>query len=516
MVPVSHSHHLSATKDDGGLSASSNTLPMHLLPFVLPDFTRVSWVSDSARNRWLARLQRVTNAWIEIEWLTIVKGVRSCSITMASPEQFLKRAPMWAKLGLSALPFDLQGPTNQYASSSVRTELGKQFSFRFVLGSPKHVAEFHEAWEAADDTAIGKLLGYPACCRRFFKQTWVDQGLVDTTWPMAVASRPLGDGESRVLEVSSPPQGNILWRWMGVRAVPHLPCSFCCQATVEFADQFLEVGRQHGFAEEMNHLLEILNWPVEWSALHGIAEIKTPILKVSTRTDATSVKYIVRYKGNSYPSEGSRGLSFPFQALALPLLTESAGFKRGLENPIGTTHSTLEWYRLDNGFSSVEAMDECHAPILQAANSFLSGNPGFVLDLGCGNGALLKKLLAANPAIVPFGIDSDSARIAHAKLLLPQFPQNCILGNMFESQAIWPDGRRYVLALLMPARLLEVDRHHAAQLRTRLQQHCVRLLVYAYGDWLNQYGNLRGLAKRAGLELLSAEDDSSAGFARLL
>ena len=110
--------------------------------------------------------------------------------------------------------------------------------------------------------------------------------MVDTTWPMALASAGASNG-TRALAVSGPPEANILWRWMGVRAVPHLPCRFDCPATVELARRFLDVGREAGYREEMDWLVEILGWPVEWSALHGIAEVRTPILKVSTRTDAT-------------------------------------------------------------------------------------------------------------------------------------------------------------------------------------------------------------------------------------
>ena len=90
--------------------------------------------------------------------------------------------------------------------------------------------------------------------------------------------------------MTGPPEANILWRWMGARAVPHLPCRFDCEPTVALAQQCLAVGRAAGFDTEMDWLLEILRWPVEWSALHGIAEIRTPVLKVSTRTDATATE----------------------------------------------------------------------------------------------------------------------------------------------------------------------------------------------------------------------------------
>ena len=357
------------------------SISMRRLPFRLQDFTRICWASDSAREVWQPRIGRISNAWLEIEWRAVVAGLRSCCITMASPEQFVQRAPRWAQNGLTALPLTMAGVAASYSSTSVAVQAGKPFVFRMVLGSPKDVSRFKEAFDGSDDRAIGELLGYPACCREFFKRVWVDDAMVDTTWPMAAAT----DGaevRDALIEVSSPPKSNILWRWMGVRPVSHLPCSFACEATIELADRLIEVGRKHGFAEEMDWMLQILDWPVEWSALHGVAEIKTPILKVSTRTDATPCKYTVRYKGRSTPPEAAQGLRFPFLAASSPILTESDGFRRGLENPIGEQRKNGDsphlperssecciqmgaapsfppWYATDNGFPTVAAMDSC-------------------------------------------------------------------------------------------------------------------------------------------------------------
>ena len=81
----------------------------------------------------------------------------------------------------------------------------------------------------------------------------------------------------------------------------------------------------------MDWLLELLNWSVEWSALHGIAEIKTPILKVSTRTDATPHKYTVRRTEETAPTEAVRGLVFPYSTPAKPMVTGSVAYQRGIE-----------------------------------------------------------------------------------------------------------------------------------------------------------------------------------------
>jgi len=79
----------------------------------------------------------------------------------------------------------------------------------------------------------------------------------------------------------------------------------------------------------MNWLEEILSWPVELTALHGIAEIKTPLFKISTNAGIIGVKHSVRWLGQSFPVEGARGLVFPYRAPERLMISQSEGFKRG-------------------------------------------------------------------------------------------------------------------------------------------------------------------------------------------
>jgi hypothetical protein len=475
---------------------------MERLGFTLPDFTRFMWVSDQAREVWQPRLERVTNAWLEIEWRAVLAGVRSAAVTMAAPDELLFQAPRWAEEGLSALPVEMVGLSGQpYSATSQPLEPGEPFLFRLVIGRPADVADFKRASDAAHEEAIGDLLGYPPCCREFFRRVWVDDAMVDTTWPMAIATSAPGD-DGATVDVEGPAQANILWRWMGARAVPHLPCRFDCPATVKLAEQLVAVGRACGFGEEMDWLVEILSWPVEWSALHGIAEIKTPVLKVSTRTDATARRYTVRRRGDSFPAEGAQGLSFPFQVPVKLRLTGTRGFQRGIEHAVTVNAPRPSWYATDNGFDSIATMDDAHRPIVAAAANALSGHAGNVLDLGCGNGALLDKITDGTRDVVPFGIDLDPTRIEHARALHPKAADNFIVGDLFDDQQLWSDGRRYALAIVMPGRLLEVDARHAEVLRQRLRDRCDQVLVYAYGDWIAD-SDLAGLARQAGMSVLS-------------
>jgi SAM-dependent methyltransferase len=486
---------------------------MERLDFNLPEFARLSWVSDAAREVWEARLTRITRAWLDLEWRSVVAGVRRCGVTMVSAVDLVERAGDWARRGLTAVPLETLEQNRAYTSVGKKPGFGEPFVYRVVVGAPESTRAFQDAWDARDDEEIGRLLGYPPCCGEFFRRVWVDEGLTDTTWPMALSTVAPENG-TRCLEVAGPPEANILWRWMGVRPVPHLPCRFDCEASVELGRRFVTTGRQAGFGEEMDWMLEILSWPVEWSALHGIAEIKTPVLKVSARTDATATKYTVRRHGAAYPVEGAQGLKFPYQ-IPRATMTEARGFRLGLANPLKPLEALPDWYATDNGYASVAALKRATQPIVEVATAALGSAAGAVLDLGCGNGARLKEIREANPQCVPYGIDIDPSRVGHASVLFPEFADNFVAGDPLGNDQLWSGGRRYALVLLMPGMLLQAGPERAAKLKARLAECCDQVLVYADGDWLTKYRDLRGLARRAGLALLSAGAEVTASLAAL-
>jgi SAM-dependent methyltransferase len=275
----------------------------------------------------------------------------------------------------------------------------------------------------------------------------------------------------------------------------------------------MALGREIGYRTEMDWIEEILSWPVSWSALHGIAEVKTPILKASTRSDATAREFVVRRHGHRTPAEAATGLRFPFRSPERTGVTHSMSFQRGLEAPIKQHTEPPPWYATDNGFNTRTAMDEAHRPIVELARTTL-GDGGLVLDLGCGNGALLKKICDGRPRVIPFGMDTETSKLEHAKQLHPAYAEHFVAGNMFDSIPLDADTV-YSLVLLMPGRLLEVDEASARRLKAWLRGHFEHLLVYAYGEWLTRHQGLEGLAALAALTLLSPHQSGAAALAGL-
>ena len=137
------------------------------------------------------------------------------------------------------------------------------------------------------------------------------------------------------------------------------------------------------------------------------------------------------------------------------------------------------------------------------------------MDLGCGNGVLLHKIWVNYPNVIPCGIDVIPEKIAHAKLLLPEYEDNFAIANIFGVESFWPSNEKYALVILMLGRLIEVAPIQTNQLLSRLKNQTSQVLVYAYDDYIREYGSLEQMAKQIGIELLNFEDSSNVCLAKV-
>lgn len=306
---------------------------MKRLPFSLPAFVRLAWVSERAKTAWEPRIERIQNAWRVIEQESVVQGIRRCAILSLNSEQLVSASKGLLQNSLFVLPLQrILATPGVYQSGVAEAVEGAPYLFRVVVGTADSLRFFQASWDGDDDDAIGALLGYPPCCRSAFRFAWAELRLIDPTWLMAGGA--VGDPQSTSTRV--PPvlaEANVLARFIGVRAVPHLPCRFDCQESAELGRRLLELGRSLGYDQEMAWLKDILAWPYEWSALHGIAEVRTPVLKVATATDATATEYVVRIQGSVYPVEGGSGVRFPYRAEDRPVTSTwmSVNFTRPVQ-----------------------------------------------------------------------------------------------------------------------------------------------------------------------------------------
>lgn len=310
---------------------------MDALPFIMPAFTRLNWVSESVRQSWEGKLDSVVKALRRIEWLTAASELRKCVVVTCSAEEYVAQAHEWMEKGLFSFPFHIeqngQRDRNFFEQASSSANLRSPL-LHVVVGKAHYIARFREALLADDHQDVGEMLGHPKCCQEAARRIWVEKGGIGSiTWYAALNTLD-AKPKNTTIEIQGSCYSNFLWRCLGIHTVSHFPCKFDCAATIDITKMSFKIGREFGYKEEIDLLEEVLRWPVEWSALHGIAEIKTPVLRVTTATDATAKKYVVQLRGERYPIEGASALSFPYRVPERLKVTDSHAFHTGMINPI--------------------------------------------------------------------------------------------------------------------------------------------------------------------------------------
>ena len=389
---------------------------------VLPDWTRHSWASVAERQWWAPLFVDASRAFLMWERYSVVKGLRKACWQDVKPEDLIATNEWVARHGLVVVPTTSMPAYTGYSAQEKSVKPGEPFVYRIVITRPQFVKDIYDTRYSFDER-MGRLLDYPICCQRAFKRTW-GKGQVDNTWEQFNNSDSIGSAST-------------LMRWMGIRLIPHMPCRYDCIASVRRAESYVTLGQQGGNSAQVSLIKEVLNWPVEYSRLFGIAEIVTPGLKISTRTDWTPNK----------------------QAFSKQ----------------GTYNKPEPWLWTDNGFSDPSAMREAHNVILRSLIEKLPLKAR-VMDLGCGNGLLLRNLTRERPDVIIGGIDSNVNSVAHCPMLLGKWIHGTI-----ESGA-WANWNPTAV-LINPIRLLEMNYADAEMTRMRLRHPNIReIFVYAYPD----------------------------------
>ncbi len=417
--------------------------------------TRIQWVSSRAKEVWSPRLAAVADRWAELERWSVAEGLRGAAIQplvladhAVGSVASLGEVALWATAhGLMVLPL------KQIDSRSITS----------IIARPEVAREIY-ALRADDERnadAIGRILGFPQSCRNAFVAAWA-AGVTDPTLLME--------------EPDGPWASNILLRWLGVRAVPHIPCSGTCQETLDLADRFRELEQVRYHDDVAAWREEMLSWPIVYSALHGIAEVTAPVLRFVTTTDVTGDEVRRTREGTRYPEEGASGTTAPFRRREIVAITSGRSFRAGLAHASGAL----------NGFRDEAAQNGAHETVLAAAADITVD--GVILDLGCGDG-LLAQRLSARIGGTPVGVEKDPVRAAAAVRRLGV--QWAFAGDI---AGAWPveDPK---LIVLFPGRLLEMSTEDAEAVRKRLLG-ATWLLVYTYSDTPE---GVRALTERAEL-----------------
>ena len=285
------------------------------------------------------------------------------------------------------------------------------------------------------------ILGFPECCVKFFNTYWTTEGWRNLTYPA------IKDKETR-----NHIYNNVLLRHLGVRPVFHLPCSFHCSESAQIGMKVYDLMEHIGFKREAVWSKELVAMPMEWTSLHGVAVLVTPIFKMVYNTDPLHSKATLHLLSDNYPEHGASGTRFPF-----------------------TSIRSMKFF---NGFKTLGGMKQGHEFILTCLPDGISGR---ILNLGCGDGQLLQAIRGKNPHTVLYGV--DNAIKPNVEL---QIGDEYWIGNIFS----WHWDLSFNLTMLAIQRLAEVEKDKADSLLSLIAMHSEKFLLYSYNGWSHNVDDL--------------------------
>ena len=285
----------------------------------LPEFHRLSWASSAAAKIWRPAFSDAAGSWPEMVLRLSDVGPALAVPVAARADTSHRLRALAARNGLVVKPLPREQSVPRLlpwtAPSIVPSRTPRA---HFLVGRREGIDAILAAIQAGNDREASDLLSIPGCCQAFHRnelRQWADPW-----WPLAerTASEQLArDGQTAdesAHDIALPAHcGRPLLRAaLGLPTAGYVPCSLLCPPAREherLVAAALDDETVHGAIAPLD---QVAAWPVLWSGLHGIAEIKTPVLKLIQPTDPTAENLRVRLAGESGIEGAARGVRFPF------------------------------------------------------------------------------------------------------------------------------------------------------------------------------------------------------------
>jgi hypothetical protein len=268
-------------------------------------FSRMIWLSQKAKDTWKDPLDKISALVHELEVDSVVAEHRLCAWQTIGEESVPESSARWAEHGLVSLPLKRVVSFGGFSHKHEEPRSGQPASVCLVVARTiKDCLDFKDAFINGDNYRQGVMLGFPKCCCKFFDESW-SGGFFDPMWQAAQASPAIEENENLIL-VKSHPYSNPLLRYIGVRIGFHIPCSFNCGETIALSTERMNLARIKN--KDLSMILDsLLQMPMEWSSLHGIGMVKTPIFYIVVQSVPTLERFVVRTDGTFIPKESCHG-----------------------------------------------------------------------------------------------------------------------------------------------------------------------------------------------------------------
>jgi hypothetical protein len=390
--------------------------------FVPPETFRTQWASKAIKENYAPRISKLSNDFCQAEILTVFNRERGGCITLVNKEDLLYDSKFSETLRdnrCSIHPLNYVGVTKKYSNELKPLHPGEDYQVRVFIsninGNPN----------LAMQDGLGKLLGYPDCCIKFFERYWSKMQYRDMI-PCMEGIQYIEIGKNQYI-TDYYEFCNILIKGMGVRAVPHLPCSLKCHYTNAFAHTFVKYLPDDSY----RLLLELLRLETSYSSYHGYAEVKNKLFKNVF---------------NSIP------------------------FGEKLE----FTLKQLMSLKTNNGFTDRDSESRAHGEIINFLSTSINGNSR-ILDLGCGDGSLLQKIGDLYPGVMLEGVEIN-------KTVYDDYlkKHDIIAFNQDLNEFVFNGA--YSLVMIANQRIQEMDEDENFKFFNNIRSSTKYLLIYDYNS----------------------------------
>lgn len=244
---------------------------------------RFVWHSDKFRQTWENRLNQISNEWTTVERQSVVAGYRRAFRQPVMKGFQFEELKSWAaRNGLYLKPIKAVG----YFSG---------FAHKYLPGDDMYVTVVARSASDLDtdsEPALDALLDYPECCQEFFYSLF--PSVPDPVYQAAERSAGLitdsySDGKLSSINLEGVSIHHALLRYCSVRTVPHIPCRFDCQASIDLGEKMLSLYSR----DAQEWLQELLSQPILYDVYRGVAIVQTPWFRCVTGSTAVTKRHTI-------------------------------------------------------------------------------------------------------------------------------------------------------------------------------------------------------------------------------
>lgn len=177
-----------------------------------------------------------------LDVLYVMEGAKDVSRIMASDDDINGYKDFLIKQGMSFAVSDFkvskEVDQNRFSNKGIRLPKTSQGYYLVYISKSKGKAEqAKEAEKENNHKRLGRLLGYPECCIRFFDKEFPKQSKKSNDYVLASLSSSKG--------FVFPFYNNIAARQFDLSLISHFPCSLDCKSSISIAKRNLRIIKKH-------------------------------------------------------------------------------------------------------------------------------------------------------------------------------------------------------------------------------------------------------------------------------